>query len=66
MYAKDLRGKSKQELETQLVELRREQFNMRMQRAMGQFTQTHQIKRVRRDIARVKSILGELQRKNQA
>jgi large subunit ribosomal protein L29 len=66
MYAKDLRGKSKQELETQLVELRREQFNMRMQRAMGQFTQTHQIKRVRRDIARVKSVLGELQRKNQA
>jgi large subunit ribosomal protein L29 len=66
MYAKELRGKSKQELETQLVELRREQFNMRMQRAMGQFTQTHQIKRVRRDIARVKSVLGELQRKNQA
>ena len=66
MYAKDLRSKSKQELETQLVELRREQFNMRMQRAMGQFSQTHQVKRVRRDIARIKSILGELQRKNQA
>ncbi|MCB1587887.1 MAG: 50S ribosomal protein L29 [Xanthomonadales bacterium] len=66
MYAKDLRSKSKQELETQLVELRREQFNMRMQRAMGQFSQTHQVKRVRRDIARIKSVLGELQRKNQA
>lgn len=66
MYAKELRGKSKQELETQLIELRREQFNMRMQRAMGQFSQTHQVKRVRRDIARIKSVLGELQRKNQA
>ena len=66
MYAKDLRSKSKQELETQLVELRREQFNMRMQRAMGQFSQTHQVKRVRRDIARMKSVLGELLRKYQA
>lgn len=66
MYAKELRGKSKQELETQLIELRREQFNMRMQRAMGQFSQTHQVKRVRRDIARIKTVLGELQRKNQA
>lgn len=66
MYAKELRGKSKQELETQLIELRREQFNMRMQRAMGQFSQTHQVKRVRKDIARIKSVLGELQRMNQA
>lgn len=66
MYASELRSKSKQELEAQLIELRREQFNMRMQRAMGQFTQTHQVKRVRRDVARVKTVLGDLNRKNEA
>ncbi|MCB1607938.1 MAG: 50S ribosomal protein L29 [Xanthomonadales bacterium] len=66
MHANELRTKSVSELEAQLVELRREQFNMRMQRAMGQFTQTHQAKRVRRDIARIKTVLGDKNRKNEA
>ena len=62
MNAADLRGKSVDELNDELVGLRREQFNLRMQQATGELTQVHQHKRVRKDIARVKTVLSELSR----
>ncbi len=59
MEIETLRGKSIQELDTELVALRREQFNLRMQQATGQLTQTHQFKTVRRNIARIKTVKRE-------
>jgi large subunit ribosomal protein L29 len=58
MGLKELRQKSETELNTHLGELRREQFNLRMQKGSGQLTQTHQFGRVRREIAQVKTLLG--------
>ncbi len=58
MEFKDLRKQSPTELNEQLIELRREQFNLRMQKGAGQQTQTHHFKRVRREIAQVKTLLG--------
>ena len=60
MKAVDLRGKSQEELNKELLGLRREQFNLRMQRATGQLARPHEYGRVKKDIARVKTILGEL------
>lgn len=57
MKAKELREKSVEELNAELLNLLREQFNLRMQHATGQLTQTHQLKLVRRNIARVKTII---------
>jgi len=65
MNATDLRDKSAQELENELVELRREQFNLRMQQATGQLARPHEHKRVRRDIARVKTIMTEQKRQDE-
>ncbi|MDE0790297.1 MAG: 50S ribosomal protein L29 [Woeseiaceae bacterium] len=62
MNAADLRGKSVEELNEELVALRREQFNLRMQQATGEMTQVHQHGRVKKDIARVKTVLSELLR----
>jgi large subunit ribosomal protein L29 len=59
MKAADLRSKSSDELQKELIELSREKFNMRMQRATGQLANSHKMKEVRRDIARVKTILNE-------
>ncbi|GAA05176.1 MULTISPECIES: 50S ribosomal protein L29 [Photobacterium] len=59
MNAQDLRAKSVEELNAELVNLLREQFNLRMQAATGQLQQTHNLKTVRRDIARVKTVLTE-------
>jgi len=59
MNASELREKSVEELQTELLELRKEQFNLRMQNATGQSTQTHTLKNVRRDIARVKTVLNQ-------
>jgi large subunit ribosomal protein L29 len=61
MKAADLRGKSVDELNEELVALRREQFNLRMQQATGEHPHVHEHSRVRRDIARVKTVLSELQ-----
>jgi large subunit ribosomal protein L29 len=55
----DLRAKTPDELKDQLVNLKKEQFNLRFQRATQQLEAPAQIKKVRRDIARVKTILGE-------
>jgi large subunit ribosomal protein L29 len=55
----DVRLKSDDQLNTMLLDLRREQFNLRFQRATGQNEGQGRIKAVRRDIARVKTILAE-------
>jgi large subunit ribosomal protein L29 len=57
MELNELRKKSEAQLNEHLVELRREQFNLRMQKGSGQLTQTHQMGRVRREIAQVKTLL---------
>lgn len=59
MKAQELRPKSIQELENDILELRREQFNLRMQKANDQLSRPSQIKEVRRNIARIKTILNE-------
>jgi len=59
MNTVELREKSVEELNNTLLELLREQFNLRMQNSTGQLAQTHLIKNVRRDIARVKTILNQ-------
>jgi large subunit ribosomal protein L29 len=58
----DLRGKSIDELASLVLDLRKAQFNMRFQRATGQLEGTGQIRAIRRDIARAKTILAEKQR----
>ncbi len=62
MNATELRSKSAVELNEELVALRREQFNLRMQQATGEMAQVHEHGRVRKDIARVKTVLQELSR----
>jgi large subunit ribosomal protein L29 len=62
MKVADLRSKSVEELNDELVALRREQFNLRMQHATGEMTHNHEHGRVRKDIARVKTILNEVKR----
>ncbi len=57
--ATDIRAKSDDQLNTMLLDLRREQFNLRFQRATGQTEGTARVKVVRRDIARVKTILSQ-------
>ena len=59
MKASELKDKSVEELNAELLALLREQFNLRMQASTGQLAQTHVIKNVRRDIARVKTILNQ-------
>jgi large subunit ribosomal protein L29 len=56
---KELRSKTPAEVQDVLVELAKEQFGLRMQKSIGQLTQTHLLKRVSRDIARVKTVMGE-------
>ncbi len=60
MKANDIRGMSQEDLNKELLNLRREQFSLRMQRATGQLARPHEYGRVKKDIARVKTILGEL------
>jgi large subunit ribosomal protein L29 len=62
MKAADVRAKSVDELKSELVELRKEQFNLRFQRASGQLENTSRVRAVRRDIARIMTVLGERQR----
>lgn len=59
MKASELRNKTEAELREELMNLRREQFNLRMQRGSGQTPRPHEFQRVRKDIARIKTILGE-------
>jgi large subunit ribosomal protein L29 len=55
----ELKKSSPVELEKQLLELRKEQFNLRMQRGTGQLTRPSQMRTVRRDIARVKTVMNQ-------
>ena len=64
--AAELRSKSRAELLSRLAELKREQFNLRFQKASGQLANTARIREVRREIARIKTILGELARSQAA
>jgi large subunit ribosomal protein L29 len=59
MKAKDLRAMTEAELNDELVKLRREQFNLRMQQATDQGSRPDQHRRVRRDIARLKTVVRE-------
>ena len=64
MEAKDLRGKTVEELNEELLKLRREQFNLRMQRATGQMARPDQFGKVRKDIARLKTVLVQKRRES--
>jgi large subunit ribosomal protein L29 len=59
MKATELRAKSVDELNAELIALRRAQFSMRMQLATQQLNKVDQIRKVRRDVARVRTVLAE-------
>ncbi|AMO74258.1 LSU ribosomal protein L29P [Pseudomonas citronellolis] len=59
MKANELREKSVEQLNEQLLGLLRDQFNLRMQKATGQLAQSHLLSQVKRDIARVKTVLNQ-------
>ncbi|MGI9279343.1 MAG: 50S ribosomal protein L29 [Endozoicomonas sp.] len=59
MKAAELREKTVDQLNEELITLLRDQFNFRMQKATGQLNQTHLLKQTRRDIARIKTALNE-------
>ena len=59
MKAEELRGKTPDELQTQLLELKKEAFNLRFQRASGQLENTARVRQVRRDVARLKTIAAQ-------
>lgn len=59
MKASELRAKQADELKSTLMDLHREAFSLRMQQATGQLSKSHQIRAVRRDIARVNMVLAE-------
>ena len=65
MKAEELRKKTTEELKTELVALHKEQFNLRMQKGVGQMPKSHLYKRVRHDIARAKTILAEKERNHE-
>ncbi|MCK5829165.1 MAG: 50S ribosomal protein L29 [Methylococcales bacterium] len=60
MKASELRKKSKDELNSLLLEKSREQFNLRMQKGTGQLSKPDQMKKVRREIARIHTILNQM------
>ena len=62
MDIKQLREKSADDLKSHLVDLRKEQFSLRMQQATGQLAKSHEVRRVRREIARTKTLLGQNQK----
>ncbi len=61
MKASDLRTKTADELKDSLMDLRKERFNLRFQKASGQLENTARARQVRRDIARIKTILRDMQ-----
>ena len=66
MKVSELREKSAVELQNELFERRKEQFNLRMQQATGQLARPDQLKKVRRDIARIKTVQNEKARISEA
>ena len=63
MELKQLKAKSADELKTHLLDLQKEQFSLRMQKATGQLAKTHDARRVRREIARVNFLIGAAAKK---
>ena len=63
--ADDLRAKSPDELTDSLAKLKKEQFNLRFQRANGQLENTGRVRTLRREIARIRTVMGEQIRKAQ-
>ncbi|TIO04282.1 50S ribosomal protein L29 [Mesorhizobium sp.] len=59
MKAEDIRTKTQDQLADDLASLKKEQFNLRFQKATGQLEKTARVKQVRRDIARIKTIAAE-------
>ena len=59
MKAQDIREMTVEEIDKELLNLRREQFNLRMQSATGQGVRTHEFGRIRKDIARLKTVRHE-------
>ena len=59
MKVADIRSKSDDELQDQIRDLKKEAFNLRFQKASGQLENTSRQRQVRRDLARVKTVLGE-------
>ena len=57
MKIQDVRGLTPDQLADQLVSLKKEQFNLRFQKATGQIEKTHRVDQVRKDIARIKTVL---------
>ena len=66
MKATELRAKSRQELDEELLKLRKEHFNLRLQRATGQLTRPHEYGGVRKDIARIKTVIAEIDKQGEA
>jgi len=62
MKASDLRVKNPEQLADDLLQAKKEQFNLRFQKATGQLENTKRVREVRRDIARIKTLLGEKSR----
>ena len=62
MEASDIRTKTDDELKDQLIQLKKEQFNLRFQKANGQLESTSRVRQVRRDIARVSTVVSERKR----
>jgi large subunit ribosomal protein L29 len=63
MKAEELKGKSTDELKKMLLDMRKEQFNLRFQASGGQLENTAQMRKIRRDIARVKTFMQQAQSK---
>ena len=61
MKAGDLRARTEDQLREQLLQLKKEQFNLRFQKATGQLENTARVREVRRDIARIKTVLAQAQ-----
>ena len=61
--AADVRMKTDKELEDLILDLRKEQFNLRFQKATGQLANTARVTAVRKEIAKIKTVIGERQRK---
>ena len=59
MKANELRGKTAEELESMLTDLRKQQFNLRMQQGTGQLARPSEMRQVRKDIARLKTVVNE-------
>ena len=59
MDVNEMKSKTVVELRDELKGLLQEQFNLRMQKGMGQMTNVHELRRVRRDIARIKTVMTE-------